>query len=397
MSRTVVAGTVRTAMGRFGGALSKFTAAEMGGVVGREALRRAGVEPQAVDAVVVANARQAGTGPNLGRQLVPGSGLPLEVPGYTINMACGSGLKALELAIMSVEAEHARCILVIGVEAMSRIPYMLDEARWGYRLGSSTLYDALYRDGFICALSDQHMGLTAENLAEQYGLLRERSDSYAVLSHLRAVRAVQEGALSSQIIPITIPQRRGPDIEFHQDECLRPDTSEEKLSRLAPVFKSDGQVTAGNASSIADGAAALVVMSRDLVEENGLDPSMEVLGFAEAGVDPNYMGIGPVPAVRRLLSKMDLTLHDFSAIEINEAFAVQVLACLQDLGLDPEDINPQGGAIAMGHPVGMTGVRMMVALDHYLKEGEMGLATMCINGGMGLAACVRSLGSPSER
>ena len=386
----VIAGTVRTAMGRFGGTLKDFTAAELGGLVGREALRRAGVPPEGVDEVIAANARQAGTGPNLGRQLVSRCGLPESVPGYTVNMACGSGIKAVELAAGAIRGGSARCVLVVGVEAMSRIPYLLDEARWGYKLGNSTLHDALYKDGFICALTDQHMGMTAEHLAERYGLGREASDAYAVMSHRRAVAAKDAGDFTSQIVPVSVPVRRGPDVEFAEDECPRPNTSIEKVAKLPPVFKEGGQVTAGNASAIADGAAALVLMSEDCARESGFQSGLEILGFSSVGVDPNYMGIGPVPAIRDLLRNLGRDLREFSAIELNEAFAAQALACIEELDLDGERVNPQGGAIALGHPIGMTGIRMLVALDHLLGAGELGLASMCVNGGMGVAAAVRA-------
>ncbi len=386
----VIAGSVRTPMGRFGGALKEFTAAELGGLVGREALRRAGVVPEEVDEVIVSNARQAGTGPNLGRQLVARCGLPETVPGYTVNMACGSGVKAVELAAGAIRAGNARCVLVVGVEAMSRIPYLLDEARWGYKLGNSTLHDALYKDGFICALTDQHMGMTAEHLAERYGIRREASDAYALMSHRRAVAAREAGDFASQILAVPVPGRRGPDVEFSEDECPRPDTSPEKVAKLPPVFKGDGQVTAGNASAIADGAAAVVLTSEEYARESGLRSGLEVLGFSSVGVDPNYMGIGPVPAIRGLLNTLGRDLEEFAAIELNEAFAAQALACIEELGLDGERVNPQGGAIALGHPIGMTGVRMLVALDHLLGDGELGLASMCVNGGMGVAAAVRS-------
>ena len=391
MSDVVVAGTVRTAMGRFGRALKKFTAAELGGPVGREALRRAHVDPEDVDEVVVSNARQAGTGPNLGRQLVPRSGVPLDVPGYTVNMACGSGIKAVELAAETIRNKSADCVLVIGVEAMSRIPYLLDGARWGYKLGNSTVHDALHKDGFICALSDQHMGLTAENLAEEYEIPKKESDRFAIMSHRRAVKAAENGEFESQILSLQIAQKRGPDLQFAVDECPRPDTSLEKVSQLPPVFKDDGQITAGNASAIADGAAALVAMSEEFAREREIPAGLKLLGLNSAGVDPNRMGIGPVPAVRQLLDRLNFSVDEFAAIELNEAFAVQVLACLRELQLQPEDVNPQGGAVALGHPIGMTGIRMLVALDHYLNRDQYGLATMCVNGGMGLAAAVCSL------
>ncbi len=387
-----IAGTVRTPIGKFGGALSKLDAAKLGSIAGSEALWRAQIDPSTVDEVIVSNARQAGTGPNLGRQVAARTGLPQEIPGYTVNMACGSGLKAVELAFNSIAAGKGECVLVVGTESMSRIPYILDGARWGYKLGNSTLHDALYRDGFICALSNQHMGMTAEHLADVYGISREESDAFAVKSHAKAVAAIEDGAFNSQVIPVAVPGRRGETLLIEEDECPRPDTSPEKVAGLPPVFTEEGQVTAGNASAIADGAAAMVVMSGDYARRNGLTPGTRILAFSQVGVDPNLMGIGPVPAVKSLLADIGGSLSDFNTIELNEAFAVQALACLRDLGLDEDVVNPHGGAIALGHPIGMTGIRMLVNLDHHLSGDGKGLATLCINGGMGMAVAVESAG-----
>ncbi len=387
--RVFLTGSVRTPLGKFGGALKDFTAADLGEIAGRANIERSGVDPASVDELVAANARQAGTGPNLGRQLVQRTDLPLSVPAYTVNMACGSGMKAVQLASETIRAGNANCVMVIGVEAMSRIPYLLEDARWGYKLGNSTLHDALYRDGFICALSDQHMGMTAESLADEYGIERAESDRYALESHRRAVGAQERGAFDSRTTPITLRTRRG-ESQLGEDECPRRDTSLQKIARLPPVFKEGGQVTAGNASAIADGAAALLVVSERYATERGIEGAAEVLDFAQAGVQPERMGVGPVPAIAGLMERLGTDLEDFSSIELNEAFAVQVLACLKELDLPPQRVNPEGGAIALGHPIGMTGVRMLVALDHRLEPNQLGLASMCVNGGMGVATALKS-------
>ncbi|MCL4532301.1 MAG: acetyl-CoA C-acetyltransferase [Actinobacteria bacterium] len=394
MRDVVVVGAVRTAIGRFGGSLMEFTAPELGGLVGAEAVRRAGLSGEDVDEVIVSNARQAGVGPNPGRQVVARAGLPLSIPGHTVNMACGSGIKAIETATTAIWTGQADTVLVVGTELMSRIPYLLDRARWGYRMGSAELLDAMHKDGFICALANMHMGLTAENLAEKYGITRRESDEYAITSQQKAGRAIKEGRFASQILPVAVPQKKGESLSFATDEHPRPDTTPEALAKLPPAFKKDGQVTAGSASGGTDGAAAVVVMAEDKARARGLKPLLRIKGLAGAGVDPHYMGIGPVPATRKVLDKTKMTLDDVDVIEVNEAFAAQVLACERELKWDWEKVNPNGGAIALGHPIGMTGVRLVVALAYELErqDKELGLATLCINGGMGMACLVERCG-----
>jgi acetyl-CoA C-acetyltransferase len=386
----VIVSAVRTAIGKFGGTLGGFTAVELAGMVGTEALKRAGIDGKLIDEVIMSNARQAGVGPNPGRAVVPRCGLDYSVPGSTINMACGSGLKAVEMASMAIATGAADAVLVIGVEAMSQIPYLLPGARWGYRLGNGEVLDALHKDGFICALTNQHMGLTAENVAVKYGISRQESDDYAALSQQRAEAAITGGHFASQILPVPIAQRKGPPTPFVQDEHPRFGTTAEALAGLKPVFKSDGIVTAGSASGITDGAAALVVVAEDVAKAHGLPVALRMRGLASAGVDPNYMGIGPVPATRTVLERTGLEMGDIDLIEVNEAFAPQVLACERDLGYDRARANVDGGAIALGHPIGMTGVRLVVALAHAMPrmQAGLGLATVCINGGMGMAAVV---------
>lgn len=390
MREVVIVSAVRTAIGRFGGSLMEFTAPQLGGLVGAEAVRRAGVTGEDIDEVIVANARQAGVGPNPGRQVVAQAGLPLSITGQTVNMACGSGLKATETATMAIQTGQADAVLVVGTEAMSRIPYLLDRARWGYRMGNAELLDAMHKDGFICALANMHMGLTAENLAEKYGISRRESDEYAASSQRKAGRAIREGRFASQILPVAIPQKKGEPLSFSTDEHPRPDTAVEALAKLAPAFKKDGQVTAGSASGVTDGAAAIVVMAEEKARAMGLRPLLRIKGLAGAGVDPHYMGIGPVPATRKLLERLKMKLSDVDVIEINEAFAAQVLACERELKWDWDRVNPNGGAIALGHPIGMTGVRLLVALAYELErqDKDLGLATLCINGGMGMSCLV---------
>lgn len=390
MREVVIVSAVRTAIGRFGGSLMEFTAPQLGGLVGAEAVRRAGVTGEDIDEVIVANARQAGVGPNPGRQVVAQAGLPLSITGQTVNMACGSGLKATETATMAIQTGQADAVLVVGTEAMSRIPYLLDRARWGYRMGNAELLDAMHKDGFICALANMHMGLTAENLAEKYGISRRESDEYAASSQRKAGRAIREGRFASQILPVAIPQKKGEPLSFSTDEHPRPDTAVEALAKLAPAFKKDGQVTAGSASGVTDGAAAIIVMAEEKARAMGLRPLLRIKGLAGAGVDPHYMGIGPVPATRKLLERLKMKLSDVDVIEINEAFAAQVLACERELKWDWDRVNTNGGAIALGHPIGMTGVRLLVALAYELErqDKDLGLATLCINGGMGMSCLV---------
>jgi acetyl-CoA C-acetyltransferase len=388
MRDVVVAGAVRTPIGRFGGALSALTPAQLGATAAREALRRAGVAPAQVDDVLFGCARQAGAGPNVARQVAWRAGVPQEVPAATLNMACASSLKAIDLAFRAVRDGDAQVVLAGGVESMSRVPYLLTGARWGYRMGDQPLVDAMYQDGFLCPLSEMMMGETAERLAEEYRVGREEQDAFALRSQQRAGRAQAEGRFDAEIIPVGVPTKKGEE-EMRRDEHLRPETTAATLAKLPPVFKTEGgTVTAGNSSGITDGAAAMVVMSAERAAELGVKPMARVVGLASAGVDPRVMGIGVVPAVRRLLEKCSLRLQDFDLVELNEAFAAQVIACDRELRFDPERLNVNGGAIALGHPIGATGARLVVSLLHEMarRRARRGLATLCVSGGMGMAA-----------
>jgi acetyl-CoA C-acetyltransferase len=388
MREVVVAGAVRTPIGRFGGTLSGLTAAQLGAVAAREALRRAGVEAGHVDEAAIGCARQAGGGPNVARQVAYRAGIPQEVPAYTVNMACGSGLKAIDLGFRAVRDGDADVVLAGGTESMSRVPYLHMQARWGQRMGDHELVDAMYQDGFLCPLAEQVMGETAETLATQYRISREEQDAFALRSQQRAARAIEEGRFQAEIVPVAV-KGKGGEVEVARDEHPRADTTLASLARLAPVFKEEGgTVTAGNSSGITDGAAAMVVLSAERARKLGVKPLARVLGVAAAGVDPHVMGIGVVPAVRRLLERLSLRLEDFDLVEVNEAFAAQVLACGKELPFDPERLNVSGGAIALGHPIGATGARITTTLLHEMKRrgARRGLATLCISGGMGLAA-----------
>ena len=388
MRDVVVAGAVRTPIGRFGGALSTITPAQLGAASAQEALRRAGVAPSQVDDVLFGCARQAGAGPNVARQVAWRAGIPQEVPAATVNMACASSLKAIDLAYRAVRDGDAHVVLAGGVESMSRVPYLLPGARWGYRMGDQPLVDAMVQDGFLCPLSEMVMGETAERLAEQYRIGREEQDAFALRSQQRTARAQAEGRFDAEIVPLRVPGKKGEDI-VNRDEHPRPDTTAATLARLPPVFKPEGgTVTAGNSSGITDGAAAMVVLSAQRADELGVKPMARLLGLSSAGVDPCVMGIGVVPAVRRLSEKLSLRLEDFGLVELNEAFAAQVVACDRELHLDPERLNVNGGAIALGHPIGATGARLCVSLLHEMarRPAGRGLATLCVSGGMGMAA-----------
>ncbi|HEY2944810.1 MAG TPA: thiolase family protein [Vicinamibacteria bacterium] len=388
MGDVVVAGAVRTPIGRFGGALSALTPAQLGAAAAQEALRRAGVGPAQVDDVLFGCARQAGGGPNVARQVAWRAGVPQEVPAATINMACASSLKAIDLAFRAVRDGDAQVVLAGGVESMSRVPYLLTGARWGYRMGDQPLVDAMYQDGFLCPLSEMVMGETAERLAELYRVGREEQDAFALRSQQRAGRAQAEGRFDAEIVPVRVPAKKGEE-EMRRDEHLRPETTVASLAKLPAVFKPEGgTVTAGNSSGITDGAAAMVVLSAERAAELGVKAMARVVGLASAGVDPHVMGIGVVPAVRRLLERCSLRLEDCDLVELNEAFAVQVIACDRELGFDAERLNVNGGAIALGHPIGATGARLVVSLLHEMarRRARRGLATLCVSGGMGMAA-----------
>jgi acetyl-CoA C-acetyltransferase len=393
MREVVVAGAVRTPIGRFGGALSSLTAAQLGAAAAAEALRRGGISPAHVGEAVFGNARQAGGGPNVARQVAFRAGIPEQVPAFTVNMACGSGLKAIDLAFRAVRDGDSDVVLAGGTESMSRVPYLLTGARWGYRLGDQPVVDAMYQDGFQCPLAEKVMGETAETLAERYRIPREEQDAFALRSQQRAAQAWEEGRFRAEVVPLKVAARGG-EVEVDRDEHPRPETTPTSLAKLPTVFKEqDGTVTAGNSSGITDGAAAMVVLGADRAKELGVRPMARLLGVAAAGVDPNVMGIGVVPAVRRLLEQLRLRLEDFDLVEVNEAFAAQVLACDRDLGFDPERLNVNGGAIALGHPIGATGARIAVTLLHEMarRRARRGLATLCISGGMGLAAAFEAV------
>jgi acetyl-CoA C-acetyltransferase len=392
MREVVIAGAVRTPIGKFGGALARLTAAQVGAAAAAEALRRSGVPLHQVDEAVIGCARQAGGGPNVARQVAFHAGLPQEVPAFTVNMACASGLKAIGLAFQSVRDGDAEAVLAGGVESMSRVPYLLPGARWGYRMGHQELVDGMYQDGFQCPLAGQVMGETAETLAAQYEIGRDEQDSFALRSQERAARALAEGRFESETVAVKVPGKKG-DVEFTRDEHPR-ETTPESLRKLPPAFKAEGgSVTAGNSSGITDGAAAMVLLSQERAAALGLKPMARILGVAAAGVDPKVMGIGVVPAVKKLLERLSLRLGQFDLLEVNEAFAAQVLACDRELGFDAERLNVNGGSIALGHPIGATGARIVVTLLHEMarRRARLGLATLCVSGGMGFAAAFEAV------
>jgi acetyl-CoA C-acetyltransferase len=363
----------------------------MGVVAAQAAMERAGVEPGQVEETIFGNARQAGGGPNVARQISVRSGVPVEVPAYTVNKACGSGLKSIALAYQAILLGDANCILAGGTESMSRVPYYLDGARWGYRLGNQEMVDGMYRDGFFCPLAKMVMGETAEVLVEQYKITREEQDEFALLSQTRAARAIAAGRFDDEIVPVTIEGKKGTTI-FAKDEHPFADASMEKLQKLAPVFSKTGTVTAGNSSGITDGAAAVVVASEHFVKQNNLKPLARISAVASAAVDPRTMGIGPVPALRKLEQKHNLRLHEFGLMELNEAFAGQVLACDRELNFNRDRLNVNGGAIAIGHPIGATGTRITVTLLHEMlkRNTKRGVATLCVSGGMGMALALEN-------
>jgi acetyl-CoA C-acetyltransferase len=363
----------------------------MGVVAAQAALERAGVEAAQVEESIFGNARQAGGGPNVARQISVRSGVPVEVPAYTVNKACASGMKSIALAYQAILLGDANCVLAGGTESMSRVPYLLDQARWGYRLGNQDLVDGMYRDGFYCPLAKMLMGETAEVLAEEYEITREEQDEFALASQTRAARAIAAGRFEAEIAPVTIEGKKG-STKFSRDEHPFADASMEKLGKLAPVFSKPGTITAGNSSGITDGAAAVVVASEHFVKQNNLKPLARISAVASAGVDPRTMGIGPVPALRKLEDRHNLRVHDFGLVELNEAFAAQVLACDRTLNLNRERLNVNGGAIALGHPIGCTGTRIVVTLLHEMlkRNTKRGVATLCVSGGMGMALALEN-------
>ena len=387
MVNVYLAGATRTPIGRFGGTLSDWTAADLGVAAATTALKRANLLPQQIQEGIWGCARQAGGGPNVGRQITYRAGVPQSSPAYTVNQACGSGLKAIILAAQEIMLGRAGAILAGGTESMSRVPYFAEGARWGMRMGNTELVDGMYRDGFNDPLSGLVMGETAENLARTYEISREEQDRFALRSQQRAEAASNSGRFDEEIAPLEIKGRKGEISIFNRDEHFRTGTTIEALRKLAPVFSRTGTVTAGNSSGITDGAAALVVLSEKMVEETGATPQARIVDYEITGVSPEIMGIGPVPAVRAILERQGLTLADIDLVELNEAFAAQVIACDRELGFDPERLNVNGGAIALGHPIGCTGVRITTTLLYEMEKrgARRGLATLCVSGGMGLA------------
>ncbi len=391
MQAVFIVSAVRTPIGKFGGSLAPLTAADMGVVAAKAAMERAGVRPEQIDETIFGNARQAGGGPNPARQISVRSGVPQEVSAFTVNKACASGMKAIALAYQAITLGDASCILAGGTESMSRVPYLLDQARWGYRLGNQELVDGMYRDGFFCPLAQMVMGQTAEVLAGEYKISRDEQDEYALASQTRAARAIAAGRFHDEIVPVAIETKKGT-TSFTRDEHPFSDSSLEKLAKLPPVFSRTGTITAGNSSGITDGAAAVVAASEHFIKQNNLKPLARIAAVTSAGVDPRTMGIGPVPALQKLEDQHNLRLHGFGLIELNEAFAAQVLACDRVLNFNRDKLNVNGGAIALGHPIGCTGARITVTLLHEMlkRNTKRGVATLCVSGGMGMALALEN-------
>jgi acetyl-CoA C-acetyltransferase len=391
VNNVYILSAVRTPIGKFGGSLASLSAADMGVVAAKAALERSGVQPQQVEETIFGNARQAGGGPNAARQISIRSGIPQEVPAYTVNKACASGIKSVALAFQEIAVGNLDCVLAGGTESMSRVPYYLESARFGYRLGNQELVDGMYRDGFFCPMAEMLMGETAEILASEYKISREEQDQFARVSQQRAAAAQSGGRFDAEIAPVTVTGKKGTTI-FSRDEHLFLDASIEKMAKLAPVFSKVGTITAANSSGITDGAAAMVIASEKFVKDNSLKPLARILAATSAGVDPRRMGIGPVPAIRKMEQKHGLKLSDFDLVELNEAFAAQVLACDRELHFDREKLNVNGGSIALGHPIGCTGTRITVTLLHEMlkRKSRRGLATLCVSGGMGMALAIEN-------
>ena len=391
MNNVYILSGVRTPIGKFGGSLASFTSADLGVIAARAAMERAGVRPEQIEETIFGSARQAGGGPNPARQISVRSGIPQEVSAYTVNKACASGMKSIALAFQEIANDNMECALAGGTESMSRVPYLLTGARWGYRLGNQDVVDGMYQDGFNCPLAKMVMGATAENLAEKYKITREEQDEFALTSQQRAAAAQSSGRFNDEIIPVTIEGKKGA-TTFAQDEHLFPGATMEKMAKLSPVFSKTGTITAANSSGITDGAAAMVLASEKFVKENGLKPLALILDATSAGVDPCFMGIGPVPAVHKLEKKLGLKLSEFDVIELNEAFAAQAIACDRELHFDCEKLNVNGGAIALGHPIGCTGTRITVTALHEMlkRKAQRALATLCVSGGMGMALAIES-------
>jgi acetyl-CoA C-acetyltransferase len=390
MKEVVIVSAARTAIGSYGGALKDLSAVELGAIAVKEAMARAGIAPEVVDEVVFGNVLQGGLGQNVARQVSVAAGLPIEVPSMTLNKVCGSGLRTVSLAAQIIMAGDADCIIAGGCESMSQAPYFSSNMRWGARMGDVKMVDMMVHDGLTDVFNKYHMGITAENIVEQWGLTREGMDEFAAASQQKAEAAIKAGKFKDEIVPVVIPQRKGDPVVFDTDEFPKFGTTAEGLQKLKPAFKKDGSVTAANSSGINDGAAALVVMSKEKADALGLTPLAKIKSYASAGVDPTIMGIGPVPSTQKALDKAGLTVADLDLIEANEAFAAQSLAVGKDLGFDTEKLNVNGGAIALGHPIGASGARILVSLVYEMKRrrAKYGLATLCIGGGQGTALVI---------
>ncbi len=391
MKDVVIVGAARTAIGSYGGSLKGVSARELGKIVIKEAIKRAGIQPEQVEEVIMGDVLQGGLGQNVARQMTLDAGIPKEVPAMTINKVCGSGLRAVELAAQIIKAGDADIIVAGGAENMSATAYAMPAARWGQRMGNTNMVDMMVNDGLWDAFNGYHMGITAENVAEKWGLTREELDEFALASQQKAEAAIKAGRFKDEIVPVEIPQRKGDPIVFDTDEYVKMGATIEKMAKLKPAFKKDGVVTAANASGINDSGAAVVVMSADKAEELGLKPLVKIVSYASAGVDPSIMGVGPVPASQKALEKADMTIADMDLYEANEAFAAQSLAVGKELGFDTEKLNVNGGAIALGHPIGASGCRILITLIYEMMKREdvkKGLATLCIGGGMGTALIV---------
>jgi acetyl-CoA C-acetyltransferase len=386
MERAVILEGARTPIGRFLGSFAEITAVELGVLAGGEAMRRSGIEPEQVDQTIFGHARQAGNGPNTGRQVSVGAGVPKEVSAYNVNIACGSGMKAVQIGAQQIQLGDSEVVLAGGMENMTRVPFLLDRMRTGYRMGDAQVLDAMYRDGLLDPLCGLIMGETAENLVDLYDISRQEQDEFALESQQRAEAG--KAARAAEMFPVEAPGPRGKGTTtLAEDEHPRPDTTIEALARLKPVFREGGSVTAGNASGITDGAAALVLMAESRARSEGREPLATILGMSWAGVPPEIMGIGPVPATKRVLERTGLSLADIDLIEINEAFAAQVIACERELKFDRDRLNVRGGGVSLGHPIGMSGARLILSLAYQMRErgAALGLATLCISGGQGLA------------
>ena len=390
MKEVVIVSAARTPIGSFGGALKGIPTRKLGAIAIKGAVERAGIKPEMVDEVIMGAVLQGGLGQNVARQMTLDAGLPIETPAMTINKVCGSGLRAVELAAQIIKAGDADIIVAGGAENMSATAYALPSARWGARMNNAQMVDMMVNDGLWDAFNGYHMGITAENVAEQWGITREELDEFSVISQNRAEEAIKAGKFKDEIVPVEIPQRKGDPIVFDTDEFPKFGTTIDKVAKLKPAFKKDGIVTAANASGINDAGAAVVVMSKEKAEELGIKPLCTIKSYASAGVDPSIMGVGPVPASRKALDKAGLTIEDIDLVEANEAFAAQSLAVRKDLNLDPEKTNVNGGAIAIGHTIGASGCRILITLIYEMmrRDSKYGLATLCIGGGMGTALIV---------